>query len=188
MISSAVPARPAGVAAVVGGAAIIGLGAVAAFAPDVVGPGWFVVAGVAAGLFVVALLGLWTVADGVRGARPALAVAAVGMALFGLAHFYTLVDEDTAIRLFSVFMVLSSVALVVGGIAVARAGVWRGIRRCLPLLCGVWPLATIPAGAAIGDVPNFLAIACWGVCWVGLGAALLSAVAAAPRSVPQSVR
>jgi len=71
--------------------------------------------------------------DGV--ARPALAVAAVGMALFALAHVYTLVDVGTAILLFSVFLVVTAVALIVAGIALART--WRGPGRFVPLLCGV---------------------------------------------------
>ena len=94
-----------------------------------------------------AILALRSRVDGV--ARPALAVAGVGMALFALAHVYTLVDVDTAILLFSVFLVVTAVALIVAGIALART--WRGPGRFVPLLCGVWPLATIPAGAALGD-------------------------------------
>ena len=58
--------------------------------------------------------------DGV--ARPALAVAGVGMALFALAHVYTLVDVDTAILLFSVFLVVTAVALIVAGIARTARG------------------------------------------------------------------
>jgi hypothetical protein len=47
---------------------------------------------------------------------------------------------------------------------VARPGPVR------PLLCGVWPLATIPAGAVIGDLPHLGAIAVWGLCRVAFGA------------------
>jgi hypothetical protein len=89
-------------------------------------------------------------------------------ALFALAHVYTLVDVDTAILLFSVVLVVAAVALIVAGIALART--WRGPGRFVPLLCGVWPLATIPAGAALGDLPHFGAIAVWGLCWVAFGA------------------
>ncbi len=127
---------------------------------------WFLAAAVGALLLSVAILALRSRVDGV--ARPALAVAGVGMALFALAHVYTLVDVDTAILLFSVFLVVTAVALIVAGIVLART--WRGTGRFLPLLCGVWPLATIPAGAAIGDLPHFGAIAVWGLCWVAFGA------------------
>ena len=178
MISSAVPARPSGTAAIAGGLILVALGLGAAFDPDFLGSAWFVLAGIAAGLLVIALVGLRTAAADVRGARTALTVSAAAMALFALAHFFALVDEDTAILLFSVFMILASVGIVVAGIAIARSRVWPGTRRFVPVLCGLWPLATIPAGAAIGDLPHFLAIACWGACWVALGIAL---VTTAPR-------
>jgi hypothetical protein len=169
MSRSTVAQRPttAVAAAVPGGLIIAVLGALAAVAPTAAeGVWWFLVAAVAAALLCVAILGLRSRVDGV--ARLALAVAGVGMALFALAHVYTLVDVDTAILLFSVFLVVLALGLVVAGIALART--WRGPGRFVPLLCGVWPLATIPAGAALGDVPHFGAIAVWGLCWVAFGA------------------
>jgi hypothetical protein len=124
---------------------------------------WFLLAAHAAALLCVAIVGLRSCVDGVT--RPALAVA--GMALFALAHVYALVDVDTAILLFSVFLVVLALGMVVAGIALART--WRGPGRFVPLLCGVWPLATIPAGATLGDLPHFGAIAVWGLCWVAFG-------------------
>ena len=107
MSSSSVAQRPttAVAAAVPGGLVIAVLGAMAAFAPAATdGVWWFLTAAVAASLLSVAILALRSRVDGV--ARPALAVAGVGMALFALAHVYTLVDADTAILLFSVFLVV----------------------------------------------------------------------------------
>jgi len=145
------------------------LGALAAFAPAATeGVWWFLAAAVGALLLCVAILALRSRVDGI--ARPALAVAGVGMALFALAHVYTLVDADTAILLFSVFLVVLALGMVVAGVALAR--VWRGPARFVPLVCGVWPLATIPAGAALGDLPHFGAIAVWGLCWVAFGGLL----------------
>lgn len=187
MPSFAVPARPAGFTAVTGGLAVIGLGIAAAIEPDSAGATWFVIAGVAAGLLVAAVLGLRNVVDGVRAARIALSVTAPALALFGIAHFYALVDEDTAILLFSVFMVVASLGLIVAGVAIIRADVWHGARRFLPLLCGLWPVATIPAGAAIGDLPHFLAVACWGACWTALGLALLAVPAPRRRAAHQPI-
>ena len=169
MSSSSVEQRPttAVAAAVPGGLVIAVLGAMAAFAPAAAdGLWWFLTAAVAASLLCVAILGLRSRVDGV--ARHALTVAAVGMALFALAHFYTVVDADTAITLFSVFLAVLALGMVVAGVALARA--WRGPARFVPLPCGVWPLATIPAGAALGDLPHFGAIAVWGLCWVAFGA------------------
>jgi hypothetical protein len=181
MFSTVIPTRPAGAAALISGVVLTGLGVAAAVEPTIVGGAWFVVAGLAAELLVVAVLGLRASVDGIRGARGALTAAAAGLALFGLAHFYALVDEDTAILLFSVFMIVASVGMIVAGVVVARASVRRGGRRFVPLLCGVWPIATIPAGAALGDLPHFLAIAGWGLCWTALGLTLLTAAASSSR-------
>lgn len=171
-IDTSVRASRSGVAAAIGGVAIVGLGVVSAVQPDAAGDAWFVAAAAAVGLLVVGVLGLRRVASAAPVARRALAVAAFALALFGLAHLYALVDADTGISLFSVFMVLGSLAMVVAGVAMIRGRVWTGVRAVLPLMCGVWPLATIPVGAAIGDVPHFLAIAAWGVWWLALGLSL----------------
>ncbi len=161
------------VAACVGGLGIATLGAAALLVPTVTdGPLWFLLAAAAAALITWAILGLRGLVRAIPVAYGAFAIAAGGMGLFALAHVYTLVDADTAILLFSIFMIVASLGMVVGGVAIARR--WRGPARFLPLLCGVWPVATIPAGAALGDVPHFSAILVWGLCWVALGIALWS--------------
>jgi hypothetical protein len=168
MSRSTVAQRPptAVAAAVPGGLVITVLGAVAVFAPAANdGLWWFLTAAAGAALLCVAILGLRSRVDGL--ARHALTVAAVGMALFALAHVYTLVDVDTAILLFSVFLVVLALGVVVAGVALAL--VWRGPARFVPLLCGGWPLATIPLGAALDDLPHFGAITVWGLCWVAFG-------------------
>jgi hypothetical protein len=83
--------------------------------------------------------------------------------------------EDTAIILFSVFMVVAAISLIVAGDAVIRARAGTSAQRGLVLAAGIWPLATIPAAAAIGDDPHFLAITVWGALWVAAGATLLAA-------------
>lgn len=168
----AVRTRASGVAAAIGGAAIIGLGIVSAVEPNAAGDAWFIAAAGAVGLIVAGVLGLRRVVAAVPVARRALTVAAVALALFGLAHFYALIDPETGVVLFSVFMVPGALAVVVAGVAILRARLWRGARGLVPLVCGIWPLATIPVGAALGDVPHFLAIAAWGVWWVALGVIL----------------
>ena len=84
------------------------------------------------------------------------------MALFALAHVATVVDVDTAILLFSVFLV------------VARAGAWssRGSRSPAPgaarrrsrsaRCAGSGRSRPSRLGAALGDVPHFGAIAALG--------------------------
>ena len=161
-------------ATVLGGLALTVLGAAAAVSPDIVAAGWFAAAGGAALLLVPAVLGLRRAVVRSRTAPIALAAAAVAMTLFALTHFYALVDQDIAILLFSVFMVLAAVGLIVAGAAALRARVGTPLQRAALLFTGVWPIATIPAGAAIGDLPHFLAIAVWGVGWAVTGASLLA--------------
>jgi hypothetical protein len=168
--------RPYGVAAAVAGVVVTVLGVVGALSPDLVGAAWFASVVPAALLFAAGLLGLRRMAASVGApglVTVSLAVAAVATTLFALAHAYALVDEDTAIMLFSVFMVL-----IAGSLLVAAIGMFRGpagLPRWATLVAGIWPLATIPAGAAISDLAHFGAIAGWGLTWVGLGAAMLRA-------------
>lgn len=180
-----VSARQGGPAAAIGGLMLVVLGVIGACWPAAASTPWFVAAGIAAALLVVGLLGLRARVAEIPVARHALAVAAGAMILFALAHFYALVDEDLAILLFSVFMVLTSLATIVAGVAILRARTDQGWRRVVPLVCGVWPILTVPAGAAIGDVPHFLAIAVWGLCWIALGVSLSQA---ARQRAPQAVR
>lgn len=51
-----------------------------------------------------------------------------------------------------------------------------GPGRLAPLLCGAWPLVTVPAGAAISDAVHAFAIAGWGLCYVALGVVLRAPV------------
>jgi hypothetical protein len=168
--------RPYGIAAALGGAVVTVLGIVGAPSPDAVGAAWFATVVPAALLFAAGLLGLRRFA-GDRGASGvvtgALAVSAIATTLFAPAHAYALVDADTAILLFSVVMVILAGSLVVAAIAMFRAP--AGLPRWATLVAGVWPLATIPAGAALGDLPHFDAIAVWGLTWIALGATLIRA-------------
>jgi hypothetical protein len=180
MTTTVVPGRGGGLAAGIGGLTILVLGVIGAVRPDSASGPWFVAAGLAAALLATGIVGLRATAGDVTVARRALAVAAVAMSLFALAHFYALVDEDLAVLLFSVFMVVASAAMIVAGVAILRHGTRRGWARAVPLVCGAWPILTVPAGAALGDLPHFAAIAGWGLCWVALGTSLLARPA--PRS------
>jgi hypothetical protein len=174
---TATAVRPYGVVTAVAGVAVTVLGIVGAVSPDLAGAAWFAAVVPAALLFAAGLLGLRRLATGLGSSglvTGALAVAAVATTLFALAHAYALLDEDTAITLFSVFMVL-----LAGSLVVAAVGMFRGsasLPRWATLAAGVWPLATIPAGAAISDLAHFGAIAVWGLTWVVLGATMVRTV------------
>lgn len=165
--------RPLAAAAAFGGLIITVLGAAAAISPDIVGDVWFATAGVAALLLAAGVFAARRAVDRSRVSRIALGVGAGALALFALAHFYAVADEDGGVALFSVFMVLSAVSLIVAGAAALKTRAGTPLQRTAVLVAGIWPIATIPAGAAIGDVPHFLAIAVWGVCWVVTGVAMV---------------
>jgi hypothetical protein len=171
------PTTVTAAAAGIGGLGITALGADALLDPTSPNDAlWFLLAAAAAALITVSVLGLRRLVQDIPLAHGGLAVAALGLALFTLAHIYTLVDRDTALLLFSVFMIAGSLGMILGGTAIARR--WRGPARFVPLLCGAWPIVTIPVGSALGDVPHFSAILGWGLCWLALAATLLSATAA----------
>ena len=165
--------RPLTAAAAVGGLIITVIGAAAAISPHIVGGTWFATAGVAALLFAVGVFGARRVVDRSRVSRIALGVGTGALTLFGLAHFYAVADEDGGVALFSAFMVLSAVSLIVAGAAAIKTRAGTPLQRTALLVAGIWPIATVPAGAAIGDLPHFLAVAVWGVCWVVTGVAMM---------------
>lgn len=164
--------RLAGTLTALGGIAATVLGVGAAIDLNFVGAAWFAIAGVAMLLIVPGLLRLRTSAAAEPIARGALVVSAVSMTLFGLSHFYGMFNEDVAVLLFSVFMLIESIALIVAGVVIVLRTKRRSWSSWLPLVCGAWPVLTVPAGAALGDVPHFTAIAVWGLTWIAFGRAL----------------
>jgi hypothetical protein len=164
--------RPLGWTAIAGGLGIVTAGITAAVDANLADSAWFGFTGASALLATAGVIGLRRATSAVPTARKALGAVAVTMTLFALAHFYAVVDQDRAIPLFSAFLMLSALGLVVAGIAILRARLWPGAARVLPLVTGLWPL-TIPIGLALGDVPHFVAIALWGACWTATGRLLL---------------
>jgi hypothetical protein len=155
-----------------GGLGIIAAGVVAAADVNVADSAWFGFAGVMVLLVAAGVLGLRQAVAGIPVARKALTVVPITMTLFALAHFWAMADQDKAIPFFGAFMMLSALGLVVAGVAILRSARWSAPARVVPLIVGLWPL-TVPIGLALGDVPHFLAIALWGVCWAGLGRLLV---------------
>jgi hypothetical protein len=160
--------RSLGRTTIAGGLGIVAAGTVAAIDADLADSAWFGFAGASALLVSAGVLGLRRAASAVPLARRALGAVAVTMTLFALAHFYAVADQDRAIPLFSAFLMLSALGLIVAGISIIRARLWSGATRTVLLVTGLWPL-TIPIGLALGDVPHFAAIALWGTCWIAAG-------------------
>lgn len=107
-------------------------------------------------------------------ARYGLAVAGFGWALSAAAQWMLQADVDLAEQvLFPIATIAIGAGMVAAGIGVVRSGRWRGWRRWVPLLCGLYPFVVVfPVFAAVGE-PNFLVLSGWGACWLGLALALL---------------
>ncbi|MGM9511612.1 hypothetical protein ACS5NO_28000 [Larkinella sp. GY13] len=68
--------------------------------------------------------------------------------------------------------ILNAIGMVLVGIAVWRAGRWRGWQRWMPLLTGLYPLVVMFPVLAITGHPPRLLINLWGLVWALLGYAL----------------
>lgn len=163
-------------ATIAGGLLLTVLALIDAFGFDI-GPAWFALAAVGLAGIVVGLVALRRVdATGPGGVgRVALVVAIVAMAVFTVAHVAEAVVPDSAVLFFFLGQTIASLALVVAGVVIARAGRWSGWRRFVPLVCGLYPLVVMtPVFILVGHgLPaSFVAIAGWGLCWAALGSAL----------------
>lgn len=62
--------------------------------------------------------------------------------------------------------------MVLAGIGVLHAGLWRSWTRFAPLACGLYVFLVLLPGFAIFGAPNYWVIAGWPLCWLALGVAL----------------
>ncbi|WP_128544304.1 hypothetical protein [Larkinella soli] len=65
--------------------------------------------------------------------------------------------------------ILNAVGMVLVGLVVLRAGVWRGRQRWVPLLTGLYPFAVMFPVLVITGHPPRLLIGLWGLIWALLG-------------------
>jgi hypothetical protein len=183
--------RAAGVATAAGGVLLTALALEAAVGPDI-GPPWFGLAAIGLAGWVAGLVALYRIdVTGSRIGRVALGVAIVAMAVFAIAHVVEALWPRTVEPLLIFGQATGSLALLIAGVAVVRARRLEGWRRVTPMLCGLWPQVVLtPVFVTVGPGRPifFLAIAGWGLCWVGLGFALTStARRSAPRGRGQTV-
>jgi hypothetical protein len=74
---------------------------------------------------------------------------------------------------FPVAVVLTGIGMIVGGLAVVRAGRWKGALRFAPFAMGAYPfLAIFPVFAATGERPPDMVVAGWGVTMLAIGLAM----------------
>jgi len=71
--------------------------------------------------------------------------------------------------MYGIFSMLLGAALIAEGIAVARAGAWRGWRRWVPLALGVWVFMPMTPALALSFTGARYAIAGWMLLFAALG-------------------
>ena len=161
----------------VGGAAWIATGLVGLSATDGTG-GFYAAEAVWLVVHLLILLGLVglvrsdTVGGLGWGAKGFL-VAIGGRVIFFAAEVASIVVGHDELFVFPPAVVLTAVGMVVGGLAVVRAGRWKGALRFAPLAMGAYPfLAIFPVFAATGERPPDMVVACWGVTMLAIGLAM----------------
>lgn len=107
-------------------------------------------------------------------ARLGLATAGLGWLLSCVAQFVLQVDFDLAgMILLPIATAALGLGMIVAGVGVIRAGLWRGWRRGIPLMCGLYPFLVIfPSFAAMAE-PVFLVLSGHGIAWAVLALATL---------------
>jgi hypothetical protein len=105
------------------------------------------------------------------------AVAILGRIIFLVAEVAAIALGRDDLFLFPVAAVLTGVGMIVGGLAVVRAGRWEGPLRFAPLAMGVYPfVAMFPVLAVTGERPDAM-LSCWGVLMLAVGLAMTRATA-----------
>lgn len=117
-----------------------------------------------------------------RAARVATLVAVLGMAALALTELVAIlpaeepVDAALPVALGAVYGLVTTVlgvSLTVLGVQVARAGVWTGWRRWVPLALGVWVFVPMFPAMAMSFLGARLSISGWMALFALLGLALL---------------
>lgn len=105
-----------------------------------------------------------------------LAIALVGGTIFVPAELSIQVNETFGSNLDGMSAALLSLGLVLAGIAVIRARLWRGWHAFTPLVTGLYAFLVIIPSLATAKTPNFLALACWGLPTLFFGIAMRAEV------------
>jgi len=132
--------------------------------------GWLIQAIIHIGeLLAVVALAFSGVAGHSRRARGGLAAAVVGQASMVAAEAIWPGNPGLGDVLFGVAPILTGAGLITAGLAVARARVWAGLSRFLPMILGLFTiLVLIPVMIGSGGPPAPLAlwtIAGWDLLW-----------------------
>ncbi len=156
-------------------------------------PDWYTAALVTFALqhlaLVVGVLALAVVVRTSPTGRRGLLGAAVGLALLAVTELFAITVADAAetdpraelvSSLYGIPTVITGVALVVGGIGIARSGVLPGWRRWIVLVTGAFVFVGLIPALLGSDLLGRLGIGVWMLFFVALGRAVEPAPSTAP--------
>jgi hypothetical protein len=150
-----------------------------------------------AAAFAVFAIGRAGIAGTGRLARIGTVASTIAFAAFGIMELVAIsgadhpLGSDTVETLNSLYAVLSlllAASIIVLGIAIIRAGVWRGWKRAIVLVVGIWVVVPITPFAASGFILGWqLSLFVWSLLTAAMGVALVqTAVAARKVAVPSA--
>lgn len=126
---------------------------------------------------VIALAWSGAVGAGLSG-RVGLGAAMLGQTLLAIAELVYPSYPGIAEPIFTVAPPLSGAGMILAGITVLRAGVWRGWYRFIPLAVGLWVFVVFTPALVVGGPPPaptvLSALAGWNLLWVLLAVAALA--------------
>lgn len=116
-----------------------------------------------------------------RWGRGAFLLAAIARVLFFCFEVAAIVQGTDELPVFPIAVIGTGIGMLVGGVAVIRAGRWTGWGRFAPAAVGAYPfLVIVPVFAATGDRPADALVAGWGLTLLLVGAALATRPATSP--------
>jgi len=117
-----------------------------------------------------------------RAGHVGFAIASLGRALFVLAEVLALVTGEIQESVLPAAVTLTTLGMIIVGVAVVRAGILNGWRRWVFLAVGVYPLLfMIPFAAVMGEPPVASLIG-WGAMFVLSGVAVSRSGSSAPTN------
>ena len=113
----------------------------------------------------------------------AFTVAIAGRVIFLVGEVAAIVVGHDDLFLFPIAAVSTGAGMIVGGVAILRAGQWTGALRFAPLAMGAYPfVAMFPVLAITGERPDTM-LACWGLPMIAVGLAMFRAYGRSARFV-----
>jgi hypothetical protein len=170
--------RTAGQLLIIGALVNIGVGIKEALAPSLFGSVQNVITQgivtITSTLVLVGVIGLARSGAAGEGrlAKVGLGIAVLASALFPPFNILVAVNEALGGALLGLAAVLQGLGLLLGGIAVLRAGRWSNWQRFTPLLCGLYNLLILLPAVALNDAYSAWALTGWQIPFLLLGVAL----------------